>query len=932
MFFHPEGLEAAHEVMPEELRAGSEQVAFQILLPTEESALLPISVSQVRANEGTAARIAPALWTMTGVGVSLDVAVPALAATEPEAEMPGLCFLVAVSRLVMAMVERGEFAPAESKSVLQVVPVWSEPSIRAVGVIAEMAPESTLTARFASGDDPVYAVTPRNETVSMVGHFLDAVAGARQPAWDRAERLPRSFWRTAPGPVLEVIRPERELEEGAPWGLQLWFRPVPGGRLLFSFEELEERHHARLFPDSLTAEGLALIEIKMEDLARRMPALRRARNMSDGRASLNRQELDQILDHLPLLEAEGIEVTLPGLEEVHRLAARVKLTEVSSESDPRPWFEFNWQLAIGDRVLDSKEFDALVSARSPLVELRRGTVLLSPKDREALATLKKRAKDEGRKISFFEALRLKLGGATHLHGLAIESLESAPRLDELTKCLEQARSLEPREQPKEFVGELRPYQARGHAWLYYLLDQGFGACLADDMGLGKTVQAIAVILDWRRDPERRGPMLLVCPVSVLGNWRRELHRFSPSLAVSMHHGKGRARTEEDFDRIIAENDVILTSYNLLQRDQELIEKISFEGVILDEAQNIKNPRTRQSKAARRLKGRFRMTLTGTPLENRPLDLWSIMDFLNEGLLGTRTNFVQTLEHPIVKQRSRSTMSTLARLVRPFVLRRLKTDPEIIHDLPEKSEQVVVASLSREQAVLYESVVRSGLAEVELAAEGIQRRGAILTTLLRLKQVCNHPAHYQMDGSTLPGRSGKLDLLTEMLVEALDEGDRCLVFTQFKEMGTLLKTHIESVVEGKVLFLHGSVPQKDRESMVAEFQQGAEDGPRVFVLSLKAGGTGLNLTEANRVFHFDRWWNPAVEDQATDRAFRIGQRRNVFVHKFVCTGTLEERIQTMLERKREVADNLLGAGEGWLTELSNEELRKLLVLDKAEALA
>jgi SNF2 family DNA or RNA helicase len=275
---------------------------------------------------------------------------------------------------------------------------------------------------------------------------------------------------------------------------------------------------------------------------------------------------------------------------------------------------------------------------------------------------------------------------------------------------------------------------------------------------------------------------------------------------------------------------------------------------------------------------------------------------------------------------------LARLVRPFVLRRLKTDPEIITDLPEKTEQVVATGLTREQATLYESVVNQGLEEVELSTEGIQRRGAILTTLLRLKQVCNHPAHYLGDGSALPNRSAKLDLLSEMLEEALAEGDRCLVFTQFKEMGSLLRTHLKELLGGEILFLHGGVPQKDREDMVQHFQEATDDSPKIFVLSLKAGGTGLNLTAANRVFHYDRWWNPAVEDQATDRAFRIGQERNVFVHKFVCTGTLEERIQEMLERKREVADSLLAAGEAWITELTNDELRRLLTLDRQEALA
>jgi SNF2 family DNA or RNA helicase len=308
-----------------------------------------------------------------------------------------------------------------------------------------------------------------------------------------------------------------------------------------------------------------------------------------------------------------------------------------------------------------------------------------------------------------------------------------------------------------------------------------------------------------------------------------------------------------------------------------------------------------------------------------------MDFLNEGLLGNKSHFLKTLEHPIIRQQSKTQANTLAKLVRPFVLRRLKTDPDIIDDLPEKSEQVVLTGLSKEQATIYEKIANDGLEEVEQSAEGIARRGAILTTLLRLKQVCNHPAHYANDGSSLANRSNKLDLLTEMLEEALAEGDRCLVFSQFKEMGTLLKTHIEDALNEKALFLHGGVPQKDRDDMVENFQKGDDESPRIFVLSLKAGGTGLNLTAANRVFHFDRWWNPAVENQATDRAFRIGQQRNVFVHKFVCTGTLEERIQEMLERKREVAENLLSAGEGWITDLSNDELRQLLTLDRTEAM-
>ena len=929
----PDGSDVG-KLLPPELREKGDVISFQILLPVEESSLRPVDTEpptneEERSNE----RVAPSLWTIPGFGLSLAVAVPWLAKLDAVELQPSLRVLAMTAQLIMSMRDRGDFAPAPQPGVAKVAPHWTSESQWCLATLAELVPGSLLTSRFSVPDDPVYAVTQRNLLVSFVGQAIDQVAGDLEPRFELPERLPREFWRTEMVPVLHILVPDTPLEEGTPWGLQLLARPIPTIELVETLEQVHARLALPLFSNTLARESIEHLEDKIDRLADKVPPLRRARNMADGRASLTRQELDQILDHLPMLESEGCELTLPGVESMQRLSARVTLTEAKdNQPGARPWFEFSWSLAIGDQVLTTKEFDKLANAKVPLVFLGSTPVLLSPKDREALVDFNKRMKDTGQRISFFEALRLRLGGAAHLHGLAMETIASTPRLDQLLENLERSRAVDNRKTTDGFVGELRPYQQRGHSWLYYLLDQGFGACLADDMGLGKTVQAISVILDWRQNPKRRGTILIVCPVSVLGNWRREVHNFGPELRVALHHGKGRASTSEEFQQVLNDTDILLTSYNLLQRDEELLTNHNFEGVLLDEAQNIKNPTTKQSKVARKLNGNFRMVLTGTPLENRPLDLWSIMDFLNEGLLGSRTHFLQTLEHQIVKQRRQSSMSALARLVRPFVLRRLKTDSEIVADLPEKTEQIVAATLSREQGTLYEDVVRKGLQDVENAAEGIHRRGAILTTLLRLKQVCNHPAHYKMDGSTLANRSGKLDLLSDMVEEALDEGDRCLVFTQFKEMGALLKTHLEDCMGGPVLFLHGGVPQKERDNMVSDFQESRVDGPKIFVLSLKAGGIGLNLTAANRVFHFDRWWNPAVEDQATDRAFRIGQQRNVFVHKFVCTGSLEERIQQMLDRKREVADNLLAAGETWITELSNEELKRLLTLDRMESLS
>ncbi|MCA8947937.1 MAG: DEAD/DEAH box helicase [Planctomycetes bacterium] len=941
MFWADGGPGDLRSELPAELFDRCTPVPLQILLASEEASLQPIAqLEGTDEDDRPPQRIAPALWTIPALGLPLADAVPFLAGLEPRTQAPALRALAALSRLVLKLIARGDYAPAPQPGVLRFAPYWEGRTQWLLAGIAEIVPGSLCTARFAVPDDPVYAVTPRNYVVSFLGHAVDQLVLAaggdvHPPRFEKAERLPRDFWQTPMLPVIEILVPDTPLEEGAPWGLQILVRPVPTIPCTETIETLHQRLASNPFTNELASGSVLRVEQTIDRVADKLPPLRRARNLSDGRASLTRAELDQILDHFPLLESEGFEITLPGIEAMQRLSARVAIIEASNEpDDPRPWFEFRWSLAVGDQELSNDEFEQLVSARAPLVFIDRRPILLSPKDREALKDFKKRMQQGGERISFFEALRLRLGGASHLHGLAMESIASTPRLEELLHNLEQARAVEDRVLPDGFEGELRPYQQRGHAWMHFLVDQGFGACLADDMGLGKTVQAIAVMLDWRiqRNSKSKGAILIVCPVSVLGNWRRELHRFGPGMRVIMHHGKGRAQTPEEFKDVILSHDIVLTSYNLLQRDEEMMNSVTFDGVVLDEAQNIKNPTTRQSRVARGLKGHFRLALTGTPLENRPLDLWSIMDFLNEGLLGSRTQFTQTLEHPIVKQRRQGSMSALARLVRPFVLRRLKTDPEIVADLPEKTEQIVAATLSREQAILYESVVRKGLQEVENAGEGIQRRGAILTTLLRLKQVCNHPAHYLMDGSALPSRSGKLDLLSEMVEEALDEGDRCLVFTQFKEMGSLLKTHLENLHGHGVLFLHGGVPQKERDQMVTDFQESRPDGPKIFVLSLKAGGTGLNLTAANRVFHFDRWWNPAVEDQATDRAFRIGQQRNVFVHKFVCTGTLEERIQQMLDRKREVADSLLAAGENWITELSNDELRRLLVLDRQEALA
>ncbi len=583
--------------------------------------------------------------------------------------------------------------------------------------------------------------------------------------------------------------------------------------------------------------------------------------------------------------------------------------------------EFDWELALGDESLTREEFERLASLKMPLVQVRGQWVLLQPDQIEAAIGFweKKRKQAE---MSLGEALALALGASEEVEGLPLHSVETSGWLDELLQELRAGDRLAELMPPDGFVGQMRPYQVRGYSWLTFLRKWGLGACLADDMGLGKTIQAIALLLR-ERQCDSLGPALVICPTSVVGNWKREVQRFAPELRVMIHHGGDRA-TGAELVAATAEHDVVISTYGLARRDVDDLAQVRWSDVILDEAQNIKNPQAKQTRAVRQLPAANRIALTGTPVENRLSELWSIMHFLNPGFLGSQAGFRRDFALPIERYQDRDATERLKRLVGPFILRRVKTDPSVIQDLPDKLEMKVFCNLTAEQATLYEAVVNESMERIQSAEEGIERRGVVLGALTRLKQVCNHPAQFLGDGSALPGRSGKLDRLGAMLEEALSVGDRALIFTQFVEMGHMLRAHLQTLFGVEVLFLHGGTPQKQRERMVARFQQ-ERDGPPLFLLSLKAGGTGLNLTAANHVFHYDRWWNPAVEEQATDRAFRIGQTRDVQVHKFLCAGTLEERIDELIESKKLLAASVVGAGEAWLTELSTDQLHDLMSL-------
>ncbi|MDA0803427.1 MAG: DEAD/DEAH box helicase [Planctomycetota bacterium] len=678
-----------------------------------------------------------------------------------------------------------------------------------------------------------------------------------------------------------------------------------------------------------------------------------------------------LTDTYPLLAEAGFSVIVPDWwgAEANRVGTRLVLAPLgegvvagASPLGLQSLVEYQWQLSVGNTSVSVEEFESLVRQRVPLVRLGGRWVEIRAEDLQgAISFLRQHP---GGTMSLLQALRLAGGIETSGLGIPVTGFDATGWINDLFGANATAEKLRTLPQPSAFQGTLRPYQRVGLSWLAFLNDHDIGAVLADDMGLGKTIQLIA-LLQHERETARNalpprttpGPTLLVAPLSVLGNWRRELNRFAPELRVHTQHGLDRP-TGEQF-RVAAEScDVVLTTYAIAVRDRDLMGTRAWERVVLDEAQHIKNPPTKQTAAIRSLRARHRVALTGTPVENRLAELWSIMEFCCPGYLGARQSFQRGFAIPIERHRDLQRSERLRAIVRPFILRRLKTDPKVIDDLPELMETKEFVGLTTEQAALYQGVVREMLTRVD-ATDGIQRRGLILSSLVKLKQICNHPAHYlasdalednseegaaadttdrvvgtgdRVKQSVTPsaatlnaiGRSDKMRRLVELLEEVIANGHRALVFTQYRQLGNLLVPVLAKHLDIDPLFLHGGTPQQRRDQLVERFQSGDPRCP-VFVLSLKAGGTGLNLTSANHVFHYDRWWNPAVENQATDRAFRIGQTRAVHVHKFVVRGTLEERIDEMIEQKSAMANSIISAGDAWLTELDSQQLRDLLFL-------
>jgi non-specific serine/threonine protein kinase len=656
------------------------------------------------------------------------------------------------------------------------------------------------------------------------------------------------------------------------------------------------------------------------------------------------------LREAPLLEESGVLVRLPDWWAA-RPRPKVKV-RIGSRAEGLlgggALLDFDLGLALGGERLTREEIAGLLAGSSGLRFLRGRWVEVDP-ERLAQALdqwkkVEKRVGDEG--ISFAEGMRLLAGAPADLSApqdpelQAWSCVDAGERLGAILASLRSPESLESLRLGDEFRTRLRPYQETGLAWLRFLTGLGLGACLADDMGLGKTIQVIALLLALRKEGRRAGkrgagaylPSLIVMPASLLANWSEEIGRFAPSLKVrfvhpSMEDGaklEPGAESGADGPDSLGGCDLVATSYGMLARRKWLGER-EWNLVILDEAQAIKNPGSAQAREVKRLRCRARIALTGTPVENRLGDLWSLFDFLCPGLLGSAARFKSFVAR-LEKGEGRN-YAPLRALVSPYILRRLKTDKTVIADLPQKTELRAYCGLSKVQAALYADVVESLRVELRESG-GMERRGLVLSALMKLKQICNHPAHFAGDGRWEASASGKFARLAELCEEIASRQERVLVFTQFREMTEPLAAFLAGLFGRGGLVLHGGTPVKERQKLVAEFQE--DDGPPFFVLSLKAGGTGLNLTAASQVVHFDRWWNPAVENQATDRAFRIGQRRNVLVHKFVCRGTVEERIDELMREKSELAEDILGGAELSLTELPDDRLLETLSLDLERA--
>jgi hypothetical protein len=832
---------------------------------------------------------------------------------------------------------------------------------------------------------------PTSRAMRLVGRALTAHHGVFagevslvEQLHDLAASFQRLGQRASGRPVVQVrLRLSLPTDDRPIWPLVLELADADNPSGACSAREID-RSTTRAVSLAGDERWLPMLQRTLDDARQRLATIAPWYDeWSNGSGTVDTDVAAQVLEQIDDLTAAGIQLLTP-----HQLARRTPRSTGTARPDSEGTGQFgaralvDWKVVVDDQPVDETALARAAEAGAALVNVGGRWVRIGRNEaRRALEQLT-RHRSEHAELSTLEVLRLSAeltaeleaelaaeaeraarwadgpagpdlvaGSSTYgpsLDGYPSSLAHSGPDGQSETKADPQAPGgtatppldghgwlhdllaglpdtrLDEGIVPDGFTATLRPYQRRGLGWLQFLHRVGLGGCLADDMGLGKTPTTLAHLAGLP------GPHLVVCPLSVVRNWQNECARFVPLARVMVHHGTGRAEGEQ-FAADVAAHDIVLTTYQVAARDVDLMRTVGWGVMVLDEAQAIKNPETRTAKAMRRVPARQHIALTGTPVENRLSELWSILDTVAPGLLGSLGQFRERFSIPIERRGDEAAAVALRQLTAPFLLRRTKADRTLVPDLPDKIEQIAWAPLTREQATMYQAVVDQLLVDAQ-AATGMKRRGLVLAALTRLKQICNHPAQALGDGSALAHRSGKLTRFDELITDLLDAGEQALVFTQFRQMGHLLQRHLlerfgRERFGPEVPFLHGGVPKSGRDRMVENFQSGTAASP-LLIVSLKAGGTGLNLTAASRVVHYDRWWNPAVEDQATDRAWRIGQKQAVFVHKLVCQGTVEERVDALITHKRALAEAVVGtSGEQWLSELSTDELRDLVMLDR-----
>ncbi|MEV6108696.1 DEAD/DEAH box helicase [Streptomyces sp. NPDC051940] len=851
---------------------------------------------------------------------------------------PATAFWGTAALLALRLAARGLLLPglsAADHDAWRVGPLDADDLARIRELAAAMPPQARAVP--AAGVDP-----PRlPDAGTLLRSFLDAVA-------DGLPRSPAAPLAAGGAPYAAAGAPERPLPQLRAWAADVAAGHDAGVRvsLRIEMDDTAGRPSFRAVPQLHSLSDPALVadaaEVWAGDTAAArafgprarldaLLALRRASGAWSAIAPLLSAAVPEAVD---LAEDEVAELLGPAARElgaagiqVHwprdltrRLTTRVVIGPQDGDGDSAlPSFlsaealvAFSWRFAVGDTELTKEELDRLAEAGRPVVRLRDQWVLVDPRSvRQALER-------RDAKVTPLDAVGAALTGSVELGG---ERVEAAPSgwLETLRRRIAEPEAGEPVAQPAALAATLRDYQLRGLAWLHRMTSLGLGGCLADDMGLGKTITLISLHLLRQETPETAGPTLVVCPASLMGNWQREIEKFAPGTAVRRFHGPARGLEGLPADGFV------LTTYGTMRLDADRLGAAGWGLVVADEAQHVKNPFSGTARKLRAIGSKARVALTGTPVENNLSELWAILDWTTPGLLGSLPSFRARYAQAAESGTDPAAADRLARLVRPFLLRRRKSDPGIAPELPPKTETDRAVALTTEQVGLYEAMVRETLANIA-EADDMARRGLIMKLMTGLKQICNHPAQFlKEDRPRIAGRSGKLELLDELLDTILAEDASVLVFTQYVQMARLLQRHLAARGVPAQL-LHGQTPVAERERMVERFQEGEVP---VFLLSLKAAGTGLNLTRAEHVVHYDRWWNPAVEAQATDRAYRIGQDRPVQVHRLIAEGTIEDRIAEMLTRKQGLADAVLGSGEAAFTELTDTQLAELVTLRGGE---